>query len=227
MLIGKEGSAVTHRTVPQSRCRAYDAEARRAGLVTSSYRQPAHQVVGMRLAGDHGSARVPRRPVGHRPVPTHRARVRRTLPGRGTPALAVCRRRGMRHRAARRGAAGLPAGVDLPGQRAVPPVRLAVCHRTLVSGLAAYQRLLAAAHPGGADSQPRCGRCRTAPARAGHSRADLRRSRPFRRPALAGRAGHRPRAVRPPPARHRAVRPHRRQRDVPARRGAGRPGVET
>ena len=44
--------------------------------------------------------------------------------------------------------------------------------------------------------------------------------------ALAGRAGDRPGPVRPPPARHRAVRPDRHQRDVPARRGAGRAGVE-
>ncbi len=188
--------AVIHRTVAQmhtprrrraSRCRDHDAEARRAGLVTPSCRQPAHQVVGMRLAGEHVSAaRVPRRHVGPRPVPTHRTRVCRTLPGRGAPALAIRRRRGMRHRAARRGAAGLPAGVDLPGQRAVPGVHPVLCHRTLVSGLVAHQRLLAAAHPGGADPQPRGGRCHTAPARAGHSRGDIRGSRPLRRPARPG-----------------------------------------
>ena len=57
--------------------------------------------------------------------------------------------------------------------------------------------------------------------------ADLRGSRPLRRPALAGRDRDRPGPVRSPPARYRAVRPHRRQRDVPARRGAGCPGVET
>src|ERR1039457_580985 len=49
----------------------------------------------------------------------------------------------------------------------------------------------------------------------------------FGPPPVAGRSGDRPRAVRPPPARHRAIRPHRRQRDVSARRGAGRAGVET
>ena len=218
LAVVKEGSVITHRAAP--RC------TRGSGHV--ELRQPARQDIKMRLAGDYVSAaRIPRRHVGACPVPTHRTRVRQTLPGRGAPALAVRSRRGMRHCAARRGAAGLPAGVDLPGQRAVPAVRPAFCHRAVGSGLAAHQRLLAAAHPGGADPRPGGGRGRTAPARAGHGGADLRGWSPLRRAALAGRAGYRPGPVRPPPARPRAVRPVRRERGIPARRGAGRPGVET
>ena len=96
----------------------------------------------------------------------------------------------------------------------------------LVAGLAAHQRLFAAAHPGGADPQPGGGAGGAAPARARHRRADLRGPRPLRQPALARRAGNYPGAVRPAPARHRTIRPHRRQRDVPADRRAGRAGVE-
>src|SRR4029079_2456607 len=119
----------------------------------------------MRLAGTYGSmAWVPPGWVGAYADPTCRAGNHQLLSARAAAVLAVAHSGRVCRRAARRGAAGVPAGPYLPGQRAVPAVRPAVHCRTLVSGLAAHQRLLTAAHPAGADPQPHRGSVRAAPA---------------------------------------------------------------
>ena len=132
---------------------------------------------------------------------------------------------GARGRAAGRGAGGLPSGADLPGQRAVPPVRAQLHHRALEPGRAAAERVLGRDHPGGPAARAVAPPAGAAPGRAGHRRPGVRGADPVRGAALARGGGRRAGAVRSASAGARAVRADRRRGRPADLGGAGHPGL--